>query len=280
MFFNTFNSPIFSFLSQKSSYYFPKKFYLGGIKLKTAIYKNNLQKNLRNNLIKTVLKPDIVVESGIKKLDDMICGFKAGKITFIEGNSSLIHDIPNRICVNTYKTFSEDSIYIDGGMQVDPYKITRYSKRMEIDPKKMLKHIHISRAFTVHQMSTLIYDMLEPIIKRYNPKTLVICKYPLLYLDSDVEKKEAQILLRNNISHIKKLTKKYNLITILTNPDANLVSNTRNVTSIINENADEIVDITKKEKSIQIKLKKEGKKTEIFTDLKNQTSLYCFGMVT
>ena len=248
--------------------------------MKTAIYKNNLQKNLKNNVIKTVLKPDIIVESGIKKLDDIIGGFKAGEITFIDGDSSLTHDIPNRVCVNTYKIFSEDSIYIDGGMQVDPYKIARYAKKMEINPKEILKHLHISRAFTVHQMSTLIYDMLEPIIKRYNPKTLVICKYPLLYLDSDVEKKEAQILLKNNISFIKKLTKKYNLITILTNPDTSFVSNNRDVNDIIRKNSDEIVNISKKEKRIQINLKKQGKKAEIFSNLKNQTSLSFFGMVT
>ena len=126
MIFNTFGSPMFSFLRLKSSYYFPKKnSNWGQIKLKTAIYKNNLQKNLKNNVIKTVLKPDIIVESGIKKLDDIIGGFKAGEITFIDGDSSLTHDIPNRVCVNTYKIFSEDSIYIDGGMQVDPYKIAR-----------------------------------------------------------------------------------------------------------------------------------------------------------
>ncbi len=254
---------------------------LGGkIKLKTAIYKNKLQKNLENDLIKTVLKPDIIVESGIKKLDDLIGGFKAGEITVIGGNSNLKCDIPNRVCVNTYKTFTEDSVYIDGGMQVDPYKIVKYAKQMEIKPKEMLKHLHISRAFTVYQMSTLIYDMLEPILERYRPRTLVISKYPVLYLDSDVEKKEAQTLLRNNIAYLKKLTKKYNLITVLTKSDSSFVSNNGKVNCIINENADEVIDITNKEKYIEINLKKDDLKVEIYKGLKNQMFLSDFGMVT
>jgi len=248
--------------------------------LKTAVYTNKLQKNLENNVIKTVLKPDIIVESGIKKLDEMIGGFKAGETTFIEGNSNLTRDIPNRVCVNTYKTFTEDSVYIDGGMQVDPYKIARYAKKMEINPKEILNHLHISRAFTVHQMSTLIYDMLEPILKRYKPRTLVISKFSLLYLDFDVEKKEAQILLKNNIDYLKKLTKKYNLITILTNSDSSFVSNHRKVNDIINKNADEVINITKKEKYIQINLKKEEIKAEIYNDSKNQMCLSDFGMVS
>lgn len=247
--------------------------------MKTAIYKNKIQKNLENNVIKTVLKPDLIVESGFKKIDELIGGFKAGEITFIEGDSNLTREIPNRVCVNTYKTFSEDSVYIDGGMQVDPYKIAKYAKKLEINPKEILNHLHISRAFTVHQMSSLIYDMLEPTLKRYKPRTLVISKYPILYLDSDVEKKEAQILLKNNIAYLKKLTKKYNLITILTNIDSSFVSNHRKVNYIIHENADEIINITKKKKHIEINLKKEEIKTEIYNDLKNQMCLSDFGMV-
>ena len=73
------------------------------MKIKLAAHKiNNLQ-------TVTILRPDLVVLSGIKELDELIGGFKAGEITFIDGDSSLISTIPNYLCVNTYRTFSEDT---------------------------------------------------------------------------------------------------------------------------------------------------------------------------
>jgi hypothetical protein len=37
-----------------------------------------------------VVKPDVIVLSGIQELDTLLGGFKAGEITYIDGNSSLI----------------------------------------------------------------------------------------------------------------------------------------------------------------------------------------------
>ena len=152
-------------------------------------------------IAETLLKPDVVVLSGIQKLDSILGGFKAGEITFVDGDSELISIIPNHICVNTYRTFRSDTLYLDGGMCADPYRIARYARLMELNQKETLEHIHICRAFTVYQLSTLIFDMIEPAIKRYDPRTLIIGKMPVLYLDSDVKTKEAKTLMKANIEN-------------------------------------------------------------------------------
>ena len=192
-----------------------------------ASARNFRSSNNESLIVKKVLKPDIIVLSGIKELDDLTGGFKAGEITFIDGNSDLILIIPNQICVNTYRTFNSDTIYLDGGMGANPYEISRYARFMELDQKETLKHIHISRAFTVYQMSTLICDLLEIEIKKHNPRTLIVGRFPLLYLDKDIKSNEAQIIMKNNIGTIKRLTTRYNLITIFTNPDKRMLSNCR-----------------------------------------------------
>ena len=241
---------------------------------------NNVKTSDSKSLIvKKVLKPDIVVLSGIKELDEILGGFKAGEITFIDGNSDLISSIPNQLCVNTYRTFSSDTIYIDGGMGANPYEIARYARFMELDQKETLRHVHISRAFTVYQMSTLICDMLEAAIKKHNPRTLIIGKFPLLYLDKDVKTNEAQMILKNNIEKIRKITANYNLITIFTNPNNKMLSNLRNVRETICSNVDEIVRMNQMEKSIHINLVKREKEATILTFAKNQLCLQDFGMV-
>ncbi len=230
-------------------------------------------------IAKDVLIPNVEVKSGIRELDDLLSGFKSGEITYINGDSNLISNIPNQLCVNTYRTFKRDIIYIDGGISADPYKIAKYARKMEVDQGETLEHVHISRAFTVYQLSTLIQDMLENTIKRYKPQTIIIGRLPIFYLDLDVPEKEAQTLLRGCLHKIRELTTKYNLITIFTSLDKKMITNNRNIRNIIYQNVDEIVLMNKKELSTHVKLVKQQKNTIILHLTKGQIRLQEFGMV-
>ena len=248
--------------------------------MKTNLSTHKLQKSLDNSLlVKTLLKPDIIVLSGIQELDSLLGGFKAGEITFVDGDSELISIIPNQICVNTYRIFGSNTLYLDGGMCADPYKIAKYARIMEIDQKETLEHVHICRAFTLYQLSTLICDMLEPAIKRYNPSTLIIGKMPILYLDSDVKTNEAKTLMINNLEKIRELTENYDLVTIFTNLDKRMISNRRNIRKMLYSNVDEIVKMRQNEHSIHIELVKKQKELTILTIANGQLLLQDFGMV-
>jgi RecA/RadA recombinase len=230
-------------------------------------------------IAKEILKPDIVVISGIKELDKLMGGFKQGEITYIDGDSNLISRIPDQICVNTYRTFHSDIIYIDAGMCADPYRIAQYARKIEINQKEILEHVHLSRAFTVYQLATLIQDMLEQAIRRYKPQTLIIGRLPIFYLDSDVESKEAQTLLRTNLHKIRELTTKYNLITIFTNLDKKMLSNNRNVRKIIYNNVSEIILMKESELATCVEFVNRQENTMILHLAKGQLRLQEFGMV-
>lgn len=235
--------------------------------------------NTKSPLLKQILKPDIVVHSGITELDRLLGGFKAGELTLIDGNSKLISDMPNQICVNTYRNFNSDTIYIDGGMCANPYKIAGYARLMELDQRKILEHVHVSRAFTVYQLSTLIQDMLEPIIQKHNPRTLIIGKFPALYLDPDVSSQEAQVLLKNNLRKIRELAIKYGLITIFTNLDTTMLPTQRNLRKTIYSTVDEIVRMKHLEQCIYVDLVKRQEGTTIVCFSRGQLRLEDFGMV-
>ncbi|UCB59278.1 MAG: hypothetical protein JSV67_03010 [Thermoplasmatales archaeon] len=230
-------------------------------------------------IAKEIIKPDIVVESGIKELDLILGGFKSGEITYIDGDSSLISSIPDQLCVNTYRTFHSDIIYIDAGMCADPYKISKYALKLEISPREILEHVHISRAFTVYQLATLIQDRLEQAIKRYKPQTLIIGRLPIFYLDSDVESKEAQVLLRTNLYKIRELTTKYDLITVFTNLDRKMLTNNIDVRKILHKEVDEVVMMKQTEISTKVELVKRQENTVILQLAKGQLRLQEFGMV-
>ena len=248
--------------------------------------KNNLsihtikKSDVNSPLVKEILKPDIIVHSGVTELDRLLGGFKAGELTLIDGNSKLISDMPNQLCVNTYRNFNSDIIYIDGGMCANPYKIAKYARMLELDQRETLEHVHVSRAFTVYQLSTLIHDMLEPIIQKHNPRTLIIGMFPALYLDPDVPSQEAQAILKNNLRKIRELTVKYHLITIFTNLDKTMLPTQRNLRKTLYSTVDEIVRMKQLEQCTYVDLVKRQEGTTIVSLARGQLCLEHFGMVT
>lgn len=230
-------------------------------------------------LEKQILQADIVVCSGINELDMLLGGFKAGEMTFIDGDSDLIATIPHQVCVHTFRTFTSDTIYVDGGLCTDPYTIARYARLMELDQNEVLNQVHVSRAFTVYQLSTLINTMLEPAIKRYHPRTLIIGRLPVLYLDTDVKTTEAQTLFAHDLQKLKELTATYRLITLFTNPEKRLFPDRRRIHSILYEQTNEIVRVTQRDKTVHLKLVKQEKEANILLCAKEQRCLQDFGVV-
>ena len=240
------------------------------------VYTNH-KHDTKSQILKTILKPDIVVDLEIPELDTIFDGFKAGEMTYIDGNSKFISNIPNQLCVNTYRTFNSDTLYIDGGICADPYKIARYARNMEVDQNEVLNHVQISRAFTVYQLSTFIETILEKEIERYEPRTLIVGKFPALYLDPDVSKKESQIILENNLTKLRQITSDYNLITVLTNVDSRLYSN--QIRKIIQSYVNETIQMKYVAPCTYVDLVNRQKGATILDMAKGQLRLEHFGMV-
>ena len=226
------------------------------------------------------LRPDIIVSSGIAELDHLCGGFKAGELTLVDGNSSLISDLPNQLCVNTYRTFRSETIYVDGGMCADPYRIARYARIAELNQQEVLQNVVMSRAFTVYQLSSILQELLEPMILKRNPRTLLIGMLPALYLDSEIPVREAQIVLSSDLEKIQDLTCKYHLITVCTNLDLMPLSPSRGLGKQLYDRVNEIIRIKQFQQCTSLELVKKQKSATIVRGVKGQVRLEAFGMVS
>ena len=227
-----------------------------------------------------VIRPDIIVSSGIAELDRLCGGFKAGELTLVDGNSTLIADLPHQLCVNTYRTFHSETIYIDAGMCADPYKIARYARLRELDQQEVLQNVVMSRAFTVYQLSTILQELLEPMIQKCSPRTLLIGMLPALYHDPEISPQEAQTMLSQNLEKIQQLTKEYTLITVCTNLGPMPLSPARGLGRRLYEHVSEIVHVKQLEGCISLELVKKQKSTTIRRGTAGQLRLEAFGMVS
>lgn len=227
-----------------------------------------------------VIRPDLVISSGITELDRLCGGFKAGELTLVDGNSSLIAALPDQLCATTYRTFHSETIYIDAGMRANPYQIARYARLLELDQQEVLQNVLLSRAFTVHQLSTILHHLLEPVLQNHNPRTLLIGMLPALYHDPELSRREAQTLLLQDLQKIQQLTTTYRLITVCTNLDEMPLSPSKGLGKTLYENVTEIIRIKHIEQRISLELFKAQKSTSIVREANGQLHLEAFGMVS
>ena len=85
----------------------------------------------------------------------------------------------------------EPVLYLAGANMFDPFLVGRLARASRTAPQSVLQHIHLSRAFTCHQMVRLVTHCLASAIRRY-AASLVILSGPLeTFYDESVPDQEA-----------------------------------------------------------------------------------------
>ncbi|MEK6619023.1 MAG: hypothetical protein AABY90_10040 [Nitrospirota bacterium] len=68
----------------------------------------------------------------------------------------------------------EPILYLDGANAFDPFVITRLARASGVAPRTLLLSIHVSRAFTCHQMASLITERLEPAFRAHRARIAIL----------------------------------------------------------------------------------------------------------
>jgi hypothetical protein len=225
------------------------------------------------------LSAEARIPSSIKEIDETLGGFQAGALTWIYGSSPTVRRLPYLLCVNTYETFHGDTVFIDGGCTMNPYRIAQYARQKEQDVRRVLEHIHVSRAFTVYQLSTLIMENLEQAVQKYQPQTVIINAFPLLYADPDVPSEEASTLLKLHLKELKRITRTYHLATVLFFSGSTFQQRRVNICDLVGYHADESLAMHLMKQCTRIEFLTQGKTATMTSQVYGQLSLQDFGMV-
>ncbi|MGD6933504.1 MAG: hypothetical protein ACQCN5_04785 [Candidatus Bathyarchaeia archaeon] len=156
----------------------------------------------------------------IPDVDQLFPGFKPGDFATLYGSPSLI-SLAARICVRAQMPtqlggLSSNVVFIDGGNTFRLYKTARIAQQHDLDPRKVLEHIFISRAFTAYQLTSLIMEKLEDTVKKYNTKIVVISDIAGFFLDEDIPSEEAQKVYSQILNYLAGFAKKHQIILITT----------------------------------------------------------------
>lgn len=137
------------------------------------------------------------IMTGIEAFDKVL-GLKFDQFAVLggEGSRSLAFLLCIRATLPHPLGPDSDVIFVDGDNTFDPYLISEYSVEHELHPENSLERIHISRAFTYHQLASLITEKLPAALKQFHAKLVIVSNITQLYCDPDVRNEDKQEALR------------------------------------------------------------------------------------
>jgi Rad51 len=163
------------------------------------------------------LQPDLT--TGIDAIDRILV-LKRGQLVYLHGEPS--HALSLLLCVRATlpapKGLDSDVVFIDAGNIFDAYAISHHAISLGLDLSKIHERIHLSRAFTHHQVCNLLMEKLSSALEEYNAGLAVVSDVTTLFCDPDVrDKKESLDIFRKSIRFIAETAEEQNLLIIVTN---------------------------------------------------------------
>jgi len=151
-------------------------------------------------------------------LDNVFPGFELGDFAVLNGNIASFASFI--LCVRSQFApeqggFSSSIFFVDGGNLFNPHLIAEVSRSYRLDPRSVLEKIHVSRAFTAYQLSSLILKKLHSTLKKYKARILVVSDITSLFLDRDMPATESRDLFTRVCSILSEITLKKQAVVIV-----------------------------------------------------------------
>ncbi len=159
------------------------------------------------------------ITTGIESLDKTLI-LKRGQFAALQGDSS--HALSLLLCVRATlpapQGLDTDVVFIDGGNLFDTYVVSQHAINLGLKSEKVHERIHLSRAFTHHQVHSLIVDKLPSAIDQHNAKLAVVSDITALFCDPDVrDKREALDVFNKSIRFLGTIAEHRNMLVLATN---------------------------------------------------------------
>ncbi len=156
----------------------------------------------------------------MQNIDTLFPGFTVGDFAVMYGQPHVL-TLSLLLAVRAQLPYQlggleSDVVFVDGGNTFRLYRVSRLARLHYLRSRDVLRRIFISRAFTMHQMTSIILDGLEEATKKYDAKLVIISDFQELYLDKDVSSEESKEVFSQVTAYLSEFAKKDNAIVIAT----------------------------------------------------------------
>lgn len=158
----------------------------------------------------------------MRNINQLFPGFAVGDFAVLYGSPSVL-SLASLLCVRAQLPtqlggLGSDVIFVDGGNTFRLYQVARLAQLHQLNPRKVLERIYISRAFTAYQMTSLIMAQLKETVKRYDAKLVIISDIAGFFLDKDIPEEEARRIFSQVTAYLSTFAKENQVILITTYP--------------------------------------------------------------
>jgi hypothetical protein len=103
---------------------------------------------------------------------------------------------------------------IDGAMAFDVTTVAANAQARRVPPERFLRQIHIARAFTCHQVATLLCERLDPLLASQQVELVILLGPCTTFFDENVPFKDAFLLFQRVLGTMKALCERGPLLLI------------------------------------------------------------------
>jgi hypothetical protein len=175
----------------------------------------------QNTLVKTTQSQPLL-SLNMRNVNELFPGFATGDFAVLYGSASVL-SLSALLCVRAQLPpqlggLGSDVVFVDGGNTFRLYQVARLAQFHQLNPKKVLERIYISRAFTAYQMTALILEKLKETIKRYDAKLVIISDIAGFFLDRDIPEEETRRIFSQVTAYLSTFAKENQVILVTTYP--------------------------------------------------------------
>jgi len=158
----------------------------------------------------------------MRNVNELFPGFATGDFAVLYGSTSVL-SLSSLLCVRAQVPpqlggLGSDVVFVDGGNTFRLYQVARLAQFHQLNPKKVLERIYISRAFTAYQMTVLILEKLKEVVKRYDAKLVIISDITGFFLDRDIPEEETRRIFSQVTAYLSTFAKENQVVLVTTYP--------------------------------------------------------------
>jgi hypothetical protein len=158
----------------------------------------------------------------MQNIDSLFPGLTLGDFAVLYGSPSVL-SLPLLLAVRAQLPYQlggleSSAVFVDGGNTFRLYEVSRMARLHHLQPRQVLQRIFISRAFTAHQMTSIILEKLEETIAKYHAKLAIISDFAGLYLDKDLPTEESKEVFSQVSTYLSKLAQENRVIILAACP--------------------------------------------------------------
>ncbi len=193
-------------------------------------------------VLETRVEPKAALTTSVPTLDRLLGSFEAGNVTLIDSGSDFVFHLTTLLCVRAVME-GGSVVFVDGGNSVDPHGMAALGKRAGLTRDEILPRVHVARAFTCHQMTALVLDMLDKKLEETQADLAVLACLPEMYLDEDVAVGEAHALFQRSVRALRQTITDRGVVGLVTNAGLSKLYRRRSIRRQLYESVDRVVRI-------------------------------------